>query len=98
MGKVISLYGGKDPRELPAYSVGEAAVYLGVPRSTLATWVRGQRVRGRTRMHGIIRPDRATGILTFNNLMEAYVLASLTRRFELPLQRVRQAPTPIRSC
>jgi uncharacterized protein (DUF433 family) len=91
MGKVVPLYGGKDPRELPMYSIGEAAVYLGVPRSTLATWVRGQRVRGRVRMHGLIRPDRTTALLTFNNLAEAYVLASLTRRFELPLQRVRSA-------
>jgi uncharacterized protein (DUF433 family) len=91
MGKVVSLYGGKDPRELPMYGIGDAAVYLGVPRTTLATWVRGQRVRGRTRMQSIIRSDRATGLLTFNNLTEAYVLASLTRRFELPLQRVRRA-------
>jgi len=91
MGKVVSLYGGKDPRELPMYGIGEAAVYLGVPRSTLATWVRGQRVRGRTRMHGILKPHLAMGLLTFNNLAEAYVLASLTRRFELPLQRVRSA-------
>lgn len=73
------------------YGVGDAAVYLGVPRSTLATWVRGQRVKGRTRMYGLIKPDRVTGLLTFNNLAEAYVLASLTRRFELPLQRVRSA-------
>lgn len=50
MGKVVSLYGGKDPRELPTYGIGEAAVYLGVPRSTRPTWVRGQRVRGRMRM------------------------------------------------
>jgi hypothetical protein len=42
-------------------------------------------------MHGLVKPDRATGLLTFNNLMEAYVLASLTRRFDLPLQRVRSA-------
>jgi uncharacterized protein (DUF433 family) len=42
-------------------------------------------------MHGIIKHDRATGLLTFNNLAEAYVLASLTRRFALPLQRVRSA-------
>jgi uncharacterized protein (DUF433 family) len=91
MGKVVSLYGGKDPRELPMYGIAEAAVYLGVPRSTLATWVRGQRVHERTRMHGIIKPDRATGLLTFHNLTEAYVLASLTRRFDLPLQRVRSA-------
>src|SRR5262245_54574951 len=91
MGKVVSLYGGKDPRELPMYGISEAAVYLGVPRSTLATWVRGQLVRGRTRMHGLIKPDRGSGMLTFNNLTEAYVLASLTRRFKLPLQRVRSA-------
>src|ERR1043166_162823 len=91
MGKVVRLYGGKDPRDLPMYGIAEAAVYLGVPRSTLATWIRGQRVRGRTRTHGLIKPDRATGLLTFHNLTEAYVLASLTRRFDLPLQRVRSA-------
>lgn len=90
MGKA-SFYGGKDPRELPMYGLAEAAVYLGVPRSTLATWIRGQLVRGRTRMRGVIKADRATGLLTFNNLAEAYVLASLTRRFRLPLQRVRSA-------
>jgi uncharacterized protein (DUF433 family) len=91
MGKVVSLYGGKDPRELPMYGLGEASIYLGVPRSTLAPWVRGQRVRGKTRMRGVIKSDRATGLLSFNNLAEAYVLASLTRRFQLPLQRVRNA-------
>ena len=91
MGKVVSLYGGKDPCELPMYSIGDAAVHLGVPRSTLTTWVRGQSVRGETRMHGVIKPDTASGLLSFNNLAEAYVLASLTRRFELALQRVRNA-------
>jgi len=91
MGKVVDLYGGRDPRELPIYGLGEAAMYLGVPRSTLATWVRGQHVRGKTRMHALIKVDRAKALLTFNNLTEAYVLASLTRRFKLPLQRVRHA-------
>lgn len=91
MGKVASLYAGRDPRELPMYSIGDAAVYLGVPRSTFSTWVRGQRVHGRTVMHPLIKPDRATGLLSFNNLAEAYVLASLTRRFEVPMRRVRRA-------
>jgi uncharacterized protein (DUF433 family) len=89
VGKVVSLYGGRDPRELPLYGIGEAAIYLGVPRTTLATWVRGQKVRGATRMHPLIKAERSG--LTFNNLIEAYVLASLTRHFELPLQRVRAA-------
>jgi uncharacterized protein (DUF433 family) len=91
MGKVLSLYGRKDPRELPLYSIGDASVYLGVPRSTLSTWVRGKRVDGRAVMQPLIKAERATGSLSFNNLAEAYVLASLTRRFELPLQRVRNA-------
>ena len=94
MTKVLSLYGGLDPRELPVYRLGEAAVYLGVPSSTLHAWVRGKRyqVRGEVRvMRPLIKADRATGMLSFNNFVEAYVLASLTRRFELPLTRVRSA-------
>ncbi|MBA3391793.1 MAG: DUF433 domain-containing protein [Deltaproteobacteria bacterium] len=73
------------------YGIGEAAIYLGVPRSTLSTWVRGQRVRGETRMRPLIKADRETGLLSFNNVAESYVLASLTRKFDLPLQRVRAA-------
>ncbi|KAB2902886.1 MAG: DUF433 domain-containing protein [Kofleriaceae bacterium] len=91
MGKVVSLYSGRDPRDVPMYGIGDASVYLGVPRSTLATWIRGQRVRGRTLMKPLIKADRATGLLSFNNLAEAYVLASLTRRFDVPLRRVRNA-------
>ena len=94
MGKLLSLYSGQDPRELPMYRIGEAAVYLGVPGSTLHAWVRGKKyqVRGEARvMRSLIRADRETGLLSFNNFVEAYVLASLTRRFELPLGRVRSA-------
>jgi uncharacterized protein (DUF433 family) len=94
VGKVISLYGGRDPRELPMYGIHEAAVFLGVPTSTLRTWVRGKayRWRGQTKhMQRLIKAEAATGLLSFNNFVEAYVLASLTRRFEVPLVRVRQA-------
>jgi uncharacterized protein (DUF433 family) len=42
-------------------------------------------------VHNIIKSDRTTTLLTFHDLAEAYVLASLTRRFGLPLQRVRSA-------
>ena len=35
-------YGGKDPRHLPTYPIGEAARYLFLPRSTLRTWVAGR--------------------------------------------------------
>lgn len=88
---MVSLYGGRDPRDLPLYTVAEAAVYLGVPVSTLRTWVRGQEIKGRHLMHSVIAQDRDTHLLTFTNLTEAYVLASLTRKFQLPLKRVRAA-------
>ena len=91
---MISLYGGRDPRELPMYGLGEAAVFLRVPASTLRAWVRGKdyRWRGQTKhMQRLIKADAGTGLLSFNNFVEAYVLASLTRQFEVPLVRVRQA-------
>lgn len=57
MGKVVSLYRGRDPRELPMYGIGDAAVYLGMPRSTVVTWVRGQRVQPRSGSTGSGSPS-----------------------------------------
>jgi uncharacterized protein (DUF433 family) len=91
MGNVIDIHGGRDARELPLYSVAEAAGYLSIPPSTLRSWVKGQRyiARGKSRQFkALLRPHR-TGLLTFNNFIEAYVLASLTRQFALPMSRVR---------
>jgi hypothetical protein len=42
MADVIDIHGGRDPRELPLYSVAEAAGYLSIPASTLRSWVKGQ--------------------------------------------------------
>ena len=91
MGELIDIHGGRDPRELPLYSVAEAAGYLSVPASTLRSWVKGQRytVQGRPRLFKPLLKPHQTGLLTFNNFVEAYVLASLTRTFSLPMSRVR---------
>ncbi|HEY0480260.1 MAG TPA: DUF433 domain-containing protein [Kofleriaceae bacterium] len=92
MGDVIDIHGGREPRELPLYSVAEAAGYLSIPMSTLRSWVKGQRytVHGKPRIFKALLKPHRTGLLTFNNFVEAYVLASLTRRFSLPMSRVRQ--------
>jgi len=42
VGRIIDIYGGKDPRILPRYSIAEAAQYVRVPVTTLAMWVRGR--------------------------------------------------------
>ncbi|MDJ1175278.1 hypothetical protein [Roseofilum capinflatum] len=35
----IDIYGGKDPRNIPNYSIGDAARYLKIPSSTIRSWV-----------------------------------------------------------
>ena len=85
----------RDLRELPAYAVGEAAAYLGLPPSTLRSWTLGQRYRvnGQPR---VFRPvvaiaDRQGRKLSFINLVEAFVLAGIRREHSIPLPKVRRA-------
>jgi len=74
----------QDPRDIATYSVAEAAKYLLLPAATLRDWVAGR--------DRVIRPAATTGhVLSFWNLVEAYVLASLRRSHGVPLQRVRKA-------
>lgn len=90
---MANLYSGKDPRELPFYTAPEAAFYLGIPTSTLRAWAGQKSYRvsgGRRRMEPLVKLDD-TGMLTFNSFVEAFVLTSLTRRFKLPLQKVRNS-------
>ena len=73
---------------MPAYSVLEAAHYLGIPASTVRYWAAG-------------RPDvsqaliAAAGIapvsLSFINLVELHVLGAIRREHEISLPKVREA-------
>jgi len=38
----LTIFNTADPRDIPAYSISEAAHYLGVPTSTLRSWFAGQ--------------------------------------------------------
>ncbi len=85
-----------DPRfTVPLYTVSEAASYLGVPRSTFDTWVRGyvrrptqgKVVQGRALLTSV-PGDRLT--IPFVGLAEGMVLAAF-RETGLPLQRIRPA-------
>ena len=74
-------------RRTPAYSFVEAAHYLRLPVSTLASWFRG---------HAGFRPvltrDGKPGEgISFLNLVEAHVLAAIRREHRIPLQKVRRA-------
>ena len=83
-----------DVRETPAYTVAEAAHYLGVPKSTMRSWFAGQSYKRGTK-HGVfravIRPaDPRTLGLSFSNLIEAYVLTAIRRRHNVALPTIRR--------
>jgi uncharacterized protein (DUF433 family) len=89
------IYGGRDPRDIPAYSVIEAAGFLRLPPTTLHHWVHGQDYRtrdGKRRAKPVIRiPTGRPPTLTFWNLAEAHVLAGIRREHGVSLQSTRKA-------
>lgn len=91
MGRVIDIYGGKDPRDLPRYSTAEAAHYLRLPRATLKTWVHGRVDPNGRRAEAVIRLPHDSALLSFQNLVEAHVLSAIRRHHGVSLQRVRRA-------
>lgn len=95
MSAKLDIYAGRDPREMPAYGIAEAARYLGIPPSTLRSWTVGQsyRVRGEKRPFlPVIRlPKPGNPSLSFLNLLEAHVLDALRRQHAVSLQKIRIA-------
>jgi uncharacterized protein (DUF433 family) len=90
---LISLYGGKDPRDLPRYTYPEAARATGVPASTIGAWVRGQEY-ARKNDRGFAVPvisKPGEGRLSFFNLIEVHVLRGLRTKHAVKLEHVRQA-------
>lgn len=81
------IYGGEDPRELPAYPLVEAAHYLGLNASTLGTWFR---------TGAIASPKREGDPMSFWALVEAFVLKGLREQHRLSLQRIRAAVSELR--
>jgi hypothetical protein len=88
------LYGGADAREVPTYSVAEAAHLAQVPVSTLAHWVAGQPYLADGRRHSAPLIEVYKGpprLLSFSNLVEAFVLADIRRQHGISFPRLRGA-------
>lgn len=80
-------------REVPIYSVGEAARYLNLPASTLSSWMKGRDYEvaegRRKRWEPVIQiADRPRSLLSFNNLIEAHVLKAIRTRHGVPMRGV----------
>jgi len=91
----LDIYGGEDPRELPAYRLADAAKYLNIAESTLSSWIRGYYYKvkdGRKLFKPVFYlPDPKVKLLSYTNLVEAYVLSSLRRRHKIDLYKIRIA-------
>jgi len=81
----------------PLYTVAEAARYLDVPASTLATWAKGYRRAGKGRpavtgspVLTTVPSPRRGPVIPFVGLAEGLVLTAM-RRAGVPLQRIRPA-------
>lgn len=81
----------------PNYSFHEASRYLKVPQPTLRSWFKGRtypRIRGEGEGYfkPLLRlPDKKYQLLSFNNLVEAYVLRSLRVEHGVKIKAVRSA-------
>ena len=84
-----------DPRDLPLYSRAEAARLLGISGSTMEGYVTQKvRDRGLRVSEPVIRiAEGQHGRLSFNNLVEAYVLNLLRSRHDVSMRAVRRAVT-----
>lgn len=90
-----SIYGGTDPRELPAYTLRDVAQFTAVPLPTLRSWVKGRTYpteRGPKYFEPIVIPPQQTrSQLSFFNLLEVHILSTVRREHNVPLPNVRKA-------
>jgi uncharacterized protein (DUF433 family) len=91
----LDLYGGQDPREMPAYTYRDASRYLDIPLATLRSWILGRRYPTKSGERFFkplfYLPDKDKPLLSFINLVEAHVLNAIRKDYKIDLQKVRRA-------
>jgi uncharacterized protein (DUF433 family) len=87
MARTVDIYGDRSPEELPAYAIPRAAWIVRLSPSTMRLWACGERTH-----KPLFSPaSRSPLLLSFSNLIEAFVLASMRRVHGVSMQRVRKA-------
>jgi uncharacterized protein (DUF433 family) len=89
-------YRGRDPRQIPAYTLFDAARYLHIPERTIRNWAYGYlyatKTRGRQHTAPLIEPESgAAHDFSFFNLVELHVLAALRREHRVHMANIRAA-------
>lgn len=91
---MTELYGGTDPRDIPTYSISDAARYLRIPAGTIRSWTVGRKYPTANGSN-FFRPlipirDFKPKLLSFTNLIEVHVLRAI-RKHHVDLDKVRDA-------
>ena len=87
MAPKIDIYDGRAPEEIAAYALPRAASIIRMSPSTLRLWAVGDGEH-----KALFKPAGRTPLaLSFSNLIEAFVLASMRRVHGVSMQRVRKA-------
>lgn len=91
----VDIYGGQAPQDMPAYRLSDAAKYLDIAPPTLRSWIKGYYypVKGGRKFFKPVfsLPDPDLPLLSYTNLVEAFVLSSLRRKHCIDLYKIRKA-------
>jgi uncharacterized protein (DUF433 family) len=79
-----------DPRDVPLYSVSQAATFIGVSVTALKEWVRPGTDDVQPRRPLLHLADTVTERLSFANLLDAHIL-EVTRKYHIPSADVQSA-------
>jgi uncharacterized protein (DUF433 family) len=82
------LYGGVDPRDMPAYSTSEASRYLRMPFRTLQNWCFGYGTYGGRPLVRVADLERH--LLSFWNVAELHVLGAMRNYHQISPQKLRR--------
>lgn len=83
--RLLSFYGKADPSEVPLYTYAAVSRTIKVPSSTVRWWV-----KGRTAEYEPVLRTRSERLLSFNDLLELYVVKVLRNR-RITLSAIRRA-------
>lgn len=91
----LDIYGGKNPTEMPAYLLADAAHYLRLSATTVRSWVLGREYQTESGLLAsrplIVPADPKNLLLSFLNLVELHVLSSIRRVHRVKPRAVRRA-------
>lgn len=90
---MANLYGSIDPRDIPTYSIGDAARYLRIPANTIRSWTVGRNypvAEGDRFFEPLIRiPAFKPRLLSFTNLVEIHILRAIRQHHNIQLDKIR---------